>query len=118
MSHLISLTEAIAMTSLYRQERENILASQYRNQNILPIAEGYDRSAFDTVLAQTGCAGLRIYYGMSEDLKVHAIIVATDIDGKDLLPASNLLSEEEDEIIIERGNRCPDLCDSTSPLNS
>lgn len=118
MSHFISLQEAIAMTTLYRQERETILESDYRNQNILPIAESFGRSAFDTVLAQTGCAGLRIYYGMGEDLKVHAIIVATDTNGHDLLPAGNLLNEEDEEVIIERGNRCPDLCDSSSPLNS
>jgi hypothetical protein len=118
MSHLISLSEAIAMTSLYRQEREGILMSNYRNQNILPIAECFSRGAFDTVLAQSGCAGLRIYYGMAEDLQVHAIIVATDASGHDLLPGSNQLTNEEEDIIIERGNRCPEICDSGSPLNS
>jgi hypothetical protein len=118
MNHFISLQEAIAMTTLYRQERENILESNYQNQNILPIAESFGRSAFDSVLAQSGCAGLRIYYGMAEDLKVHAIIVGMDTSGNDLLPESNQLSEEDEELIIERGNRCPELCDSSSPLNS
>lgn len=118
MSHLISLSEAIAMTSLYRQEREGILMSNYRNQNILPIAEGFGRSAFDSLLAQNGCAGLRIYYGMTEDLKVHAIIVATDANGHDLLASSNQLTSEEEDVIIERSNRCPEICDSSSPLNS
>lgn len=117
MSHFISLQEALNMTTLYRAERENILDSTYRNQNILPIAESFSRGAFDSVLAQSGCAGLRIYYGMGEDLKVHALIVGMDSNGHDLLPAANALNEEE-ELIIERGNRCPDICDSSSPLNS
>lgn len=117
MNHFISIQEAIAMTSLYRTEHENILQPAYQNKAILPLSESFDRAAFDTVLAKPGCSGLRIYYGMDEGFKVHAIIVATDSDGKDMLPSESIILTEEEDI-IERGNRCPDLCPDPSPLNS
>ena len=118
MSHFISLEEAIEMTTLYRQESENILKPAYQNQNILARSEAFDKAAFDTLLAKNGCAGLRIYYGMDAQLKVHAIIVPIDANGDDILPSANLTATEEGEDIVERGLRCPDICPTDSPLNS
>jgi hypothetical protein len=118
MNHFISLQEAIDMTSLYRQEQENILKPAYQNQNILARSEAFDRAAFDTLLAKNGCAGLRIYYGMDTSLKVHAIIVPIDENGNDILPSANSLTEEGEDDIAERGIRCPDSCPVDSPLNN
>lgn len=118
MSHFISLQEGIDMTSLYRTEKENILKTQFQNQNILPLSESFDRAPFDTVLAKSGCQGLRIYYGMNENLKIHAIIVGVDGQGNDMIPEQNSSLTEEEEDLIEKGNRCPDLCPNESPLNS
>lgn len=118
MNHFISLQEAIDMTSLYRQESENILKPAYQNQNILARSEAFDRAAFDTLLAKNGCAGLRIYYGMDTSLKVHAIIVPIDENGNDILPSANSLTEEGEDDIAERGIRCPDSCPQDSPLNN
>jgi hypothetical protein len=118
MNHFISLQEAIDMTTLYRQEQENILKPVYQNQNILARSEAFERAAFDTLLAKNGCAGLRIYYGMDAQLKVHAIIVPTDENGNDILPSSSLTNTEEGEDIAERGLRCPDICPEPSVLNS
>lgn len=120
MNHFINLQEAIEMTTLYRAEQENILKTEYQYQNILARSEAFERAVFDTLLAKNGCAGLRVYYGMSSDLKVHAIIVAIDADGNDILPVQTSLASttEEGEDIAERGVRCPDLCSADSPLNS
>ena len=115
-AHFISLNQAIDMTTLYRSDKEAILATAYQNQNILPDSETFNRNAFDTLLAKEGCAGLRIYYGMDENLKVHALIVAVYEDNEDILPA--LASATViDEDIVEEGQRCPDLCPPPSPLN-
>jgi hypothetical protein len=119
-NHFISLQTGIDMTTLYRQEKENILATAYKNQNILPISETFDRAAIDTLLAETGCAAVRIYYGMSEDLLIHAIIVGVDENNEDILPSeANVLSNsaETDESILEQGVRCPEDCAPPSPLN-
>lgn len=115
-AHFISLNQAIDMTTLYRADKEVILATDYQNQNILPNSETFNRNAFDTLLAKEGCAGLRIYYGMDENLKLHAIIVAVNAANEDILPAlASVIVNEED--IVEEGQRCPDLCPPPSPLN-
>ena len=110
-SNLISLQDAIDMTTKFRDEKENILIQSMRGQNILPICETFGRSAFDTLLAQTGCEAIRVYFSMDSSLKVKVVIVGVDGSKADILPASN-------EKIVEEGQRCPDICPPSSPLNS
>lgn len=123
MNHFISLEEAIALTSRYRNRKEQILEESQRDKNLLPLSETFDRAAFDQVLAQSGCTALRIYYGMKENDQVHAVIVGVNASGQDMLPqASSWLNnpenEEEEIHIIEIGQRCPDICPEESPLNN
>lgn len=117
-AHFISLSQGISMTTLYRSDKEAILATAYQNQNILPISETFNRNALDTLLAIEGCEAIRIYYGMDENLKVHAILVAVNENNEDLLPDANNNSLSEEESVVEEGQRCPDLCPPSSPLNS
>ena len=119
-AHFISLAQAIAMTSLYRAEKENILDKDSKGRNILPLCETFNRAEFDQVLSNDACVGLRFYYSMDEDLKLHMIVVGVNIENEDILPDS---SEEERVIaassgIIDTGNRCPMDCPPASPLNS
>jgi hypothetical protein len=117
INHFISLATAEDMTTLYQQKRETILAPAYQNQNILAIAEKFDRAAIDTILALEGCVALRIYYGMSEDYKVHAILVGVNEYNEDILPTTNSLNLDDPDMIAEMGIRCPEDCASDSPLN-
>ena len=117
--HLIPLDQAKTMTLLYRGEMNNILATPYEGKGILPICETFDRAAFDNLLAETGCTAVRVYYGMSDDLKVHAIIVGVNSNNEDILPPSgNTIGTEGDPVILEEATRCPDDCPPSSPLNS
>ena len=119
MSQFISLTEAHNMTTLYRQYRETILEPEYQSQDILAISETFDKADVETVLGHSGCEGLRVYYGMDENFRVHAILVGVNGDNEDMLPPANPPSPApEDEHILERGLRCPDMCGPESPLNS
>src|SRR5688500_4023043 len=77
-SHLISLQNAIDLTTRFRDEKENILIQSLRDQNILPVCETFDRSAFDTLLAQSGCEAVRVYFSMDSSLKVKLVIVGVD----------------------------------------
>ena len=122
MNHFISLDEAIKMTGLYRQHKENILSGEFKGKNILSFSETFDAEAFRTILSKKDCKSLRIYFGMSEDKKVHAIIVGVNENNEDMLPTvkpgpgstANLAVGSE---IIEQGQLCPPVCPAVSPLN-
>ncbi len=77
-------------------------------KNILPIAETFDRIAFDTLLAKQDCVRIRLYYGMDETFKIHAIIVGVDATGADILATQvSGAALEGDGDIVEDGQRCP-----------
>lgn len=114
MQHTISLQEAIAMTSRYRRHRATIISPAYENGDILPLSETFPRAALEALLAQPGCASIRIYYGMNTELQLHAIIVAADEQNADILSDPDKTDEGK---IVDRGNRCPPVCPATSPLN-
>ena len=111
MSQLITLQEGIDMTTLYRQYKEVILATSYKNLNILPKCETFDRRDLDDILAQNDCAAIRVYYSMGSDYKVHAVIVGVDSSDRDILPAGS-------EKIMDNAKRCPFDCPPNSALNS
>lgn len=110
MSQFISLQQGIEMTTVFRENRDGILLEQYQGLDILPKCESFDRDLIDEVLAQEGCTGIRIYYGMSEDNKIHAILVGFDANDEDILTAG-------DPKIIEGARRCPTECPPSSDLN-
>ena len=103
-TYTISLTQAQAMTSKFRDEKETMLTEEYQNRDILPNCETFDRAPFDQLLGLNECAEIRIYYGMNEDSQVRAIIVAVDSSGEDILPPT------EGAVIVEEGRPCPTLC--------
>jgi hypothetical protein len=115
-AHFISLNNAITMTTAYRADKETILATGFRAQDILPNSETFNRNAFDALLSSDLCAGIRIYFGMDEYSKVHVIAVAVNEDNEDILDILTSPSVAT-ESIIEEGQRCPDLCVPASSLN-
>lgn len=105
------------MTTLYRVNREVILSTTYQGLEILPLSETFNRDSIEALLKITGCAGIRIYYGMNENKQVHAILVGVNSSNEDQLPTGAAAIGEEPEI-IERGQRCPPACPPDSPLNT
>lgn len=108
-NHEISLQQAIDMTTLYRANRPANF----------PICETFEKDAINKLLAEDGCAYLRIYYGMKENMEVDAILVAADAAEEDMLPAGNAIATSgTDDVILEDGYRCPQACPAPSPLNT
>lgn len=100
MQHLISLQEAIDMTSLYRS---NIPSGMVNS-------ETFSKESVSALLNQPGCVSLRIYYGKKNDDTIHTILVGVDETGADMIQTSDL--------ILEEGQRCPPECPTPpSPLN-
>src|SRR5687768_6089857 len=84
--HSIPVVQAKQMTKLFRELKDIILILDMRGKDILPICETFNREAFDRILAQTACVGIRIYFGMTPEQKIKIIAVGVDKDNNDLLP--------------------------------
>ncbi len=124
--HQINLEQAIEMTTLYRQQKEGILAPPYQQSGILALSEAFNREAFDALLAQEGCKGIRIYYGMDPTLRVHAILCGVNAAGNDMVGTGSEASDvntnltgggDDGGLLFEESVRCPDMCPDPSPLN-
>lgn len=106
-NHEISLPTAVDMTKRYRAQRPANF----------PISETFRLDAIKKLIATTGCASIRIYYGRKADNQVDAILVAVNAAGEDILP--NLTSfGVDDPVILEDSLRCPDDCPPASTLNA
>lgn len=108
--HSISLSEAIALTTRYRQD---IPAD-------MPLCETFDKDSVRKMLQAEGAVSMRIYYGRKESGEICAVLVAADQDGHDILPNEHLvhLDDDEGEYILEDSFRCPEACPPESPLNT
>lgn len=113
MNHEIPLSEAVDMTKRFRQLRPVVVNPEFQDKDILATCETFDRAAFDRLLALNDCTRIRVYYGMTEDMKMHAIFVGVDSDGRDILPG-----EGSEGLIMDQGDRCPTQCPPASALNS
>ncbi|HET7042940.1 MAG TPA: hypothetical protein VFI13_13055 [Gemmatimonadales bacterium] len=94
--HRITLAEAIEMTTAHRAAAGS------------DAAKGgmWPREVFEALLAQPGCAGLRMYHGRLKDGTANMVMVAVDANGSDLTSAT----------IMEQFFPCPPWCDTASPL--
>ncbi len=110
LPHVISLSEAIDLTSRFRNDRTANL----------PICETFDLLSVNALIAVQNSAYLRIYLGEKENGDICCILVAADADGNDLLPSSFPASVLTDDgaIILEDAIRCPQVCPPDSPLNT
>lgn len=113
MSNFISLNKAIEMTTRFRSEKENILKPEFQGNDLLLICETFDKSSFESLLAQTGCQKIRIYFSMDASMKVRAIAVAVNSSDEDILPSGGTT----DVVIVEEGLPCPEFCPPPSALN-
>jgi hypothetical protein len=118
MSNSIPLSQAVEMTSRYRLNKNSVLATG-SDTDILPIAETFEAASVANLLTTPGCESIRVYYGMSEDLYLHAIMVAVDENGADILPSVDYVkgTAGNNPDIVEEGKRCPPYCDLGSVLN-
>ena len=113
----ISLQQAITMITAYRKLSPEILEPAYRNQGILATCETLDSDLVQQLLAQPGCVGMRIYFGMDEKHRIHSIIVGVNAENQDILPATTEALAGDEGLIIENADRCPIVCPPPSVLN-
>lgn len=117
MTHFITLAKAIDLTTQYRNKNEELLKPLYQQKQILPLSETFNREAIEKLLSQPGCEGIRCYYGMDEDNRLHLVLVGANAQNQDMLPSGGVNIQTENAI-LENSARCPTDCPELSVLNS
>jgi len=97
-NHSISLAEAAAMTKRYRQAA---------GQGAI-IASAFNKKAFQDILDQEKCTGIRMYYAKQDDGKSTLVLVGIKENGDDIY----------DGELAEWSGNCPPNCGASNPLNS
>lgn len=92
----ISLETAAAYTKKYRDENPDGIQSAF-----------YGRELLETLLAQSGSMGIRIYNGLTEAGTQELVLVSSD-------------AEENDDLsfILDKSHKCPPRCPKKNRLNS
>ena len=102
------------MKQAYADNKNSILQPPFQGSEFLCISELFNIDAINTLAAVDACAGMRIYYGMDPEKKVHAMMVAVGQDGRDILPdaqaAKFAAASGTKPPIVEEGQRCPPSC--------
>ena len=93
--HRISLAEASELTRGHRKAQPNV-----------PHGGFFHREAFESLLGQKGCAGIRIYRAQGAQGTHHFVLVGVDGEGKDMTGDG----------CMEKCYPCPPYCDEASPL--
>jgi hypothetical protein len=96
-NHKVSLEAAAVLTRGFRD-----VAPQGS-----PFGSLFPREVFERLLAQPGCAGIRIYYGRNERREHELLLVGVDGTGDDMTTGE----------LFDFGMPCPPYCGGGNVLN-
>ena len=111
----ISLSQAIEMTTRYREKKNSVIDPAYSGDDVFAICDTLNKAAIEALLAKPGCKAIRLYYGMNISLQLRPILVAVNQNDEDILPGDNDVIGTH---IVDDALRCPPYCPPPSSLNS
>lgn len=113
--NLVPVSRANEMIALYRENKETILAPNYKKTDVLAFSETFNADDVRLLLSQPGCVGFRVRYGMDDKLWLHAILVGVDANGNDIIIQNPGFGLKDDEgYVVEDATRCPPDCPTLS----
>ena len=93
---LITLAAGAALTERFRTNFPTQVKGRFFGKNVL-----------GTILAQSGCMGIRMYFGQDSDGKLNLVICGADANTNDMLAN-----------IADISLACPQVCSTLNDLNS
>ena len=111
--HYISLKEAVEMTTTFRENRETILADDYKETNVLAQCETLDKEALRAFMDNEYCKSIRLYSGMNNDLQVKTILVGVNENAEDMIEGAQVVLP-----LVDKSARTPPHSVPQSVLNS
>jgi len=122
LKHSVSQDQVKKLTSHYEKKKDSILKKKFHGKAILPTCETFDRRAFDQLLSQDGCVGIRIYFGMDEESNVKLIVVGVNEKDHDMVGSNSKMKAiksddktEESVFAFSNALRCPPYCPPPPP---
>jgi hypothetical protein len=122
LKHVISPDRATELTSRYEKNSKKILKDEFKEKDTLPVSETFDRAAFDKLLSQEGCVGIRIYLGMDEKHEVSLVVRGINAKNEDISALTsktkkteNRSTDDEPVLALASGVRCPPYCTPPPP---
>lgn len=91
----ITLEQGAAMTKNYRKANPDAIKAHFFGKDIL-----------NDILNQSGCTGIRMYYGIDDAGAKQLVLVGVDANENDMT-----------ELVADLSFICPNVCDSNSALN-
>ena len=86
MNHDMPWQQAVIMVNLYNAQKGTILSGGYCNApSTLVDYETFNLACVQALIGQTGAAGFRVYMGMDTNNRIRCILVATDVNGHDII---------------------------------
>jgi hypothetical protein len=98
VNHFITLSVAATLTKNYR---DSVTTGS-------TIALHFSKSAVQSILNQSNCTGIRMYYAIDETSKKQLVLVGVDAAGNDLFQG----------LLADRATLCPTFCSTSNPLNT
>ncbi|GAO44880.1 hypothetical protein [Flavihumibacter petaseus] len=109
LTESVSVDDAADMTRRFRRDFNHLLLPDFKYKHLVAESESFDRARIEALLAQPGCAGIRLYSAMKENGEVQQIVIGYDTQNRDMLEAGLLMTDSR---------RCPPDCGPDSRLNS
>jgi hypothetical protein len=139
INHFIDRAEAKRLITNYQEMQYELvnpnLVKAQKEYGVLPTWEAFNEKSILAILAQPGCEGIRIHYGLKKEDKsgeivpmVVAVLVGVDKEGNSMWGAAAVTKPtakmqmkatergaEDEGVILEDSQRCPPYGDS-SPM--
>lgn len=74
------------------------------------LAHFFGFAIIQKILAEPGCMGLRIYYGIDDNGKKQLMLVGADAQGDNLLPNATAQILQDENTIADFSYPCPSAC--------
>jgi hypothetical protein len=95
---VITLAEGSKMTAAYR--------ATISTGDTIALAVG--KNLVNSILGQTGCMGIRMYFALDKDGNNQLVLVGVDANGDDMTAG----------VIVDKAYACPPYCSQKNTLNS
>ena len=136
INHFIDRAEAKRLITNYQEMQYELvnpnLVKAQKEYGVLPTWEAFNEKSILAILAQPGCEGIRIHYGLKKEDKsgeivpmVVAVLVGVDKEGNSMWGAAavtkpaakmQVMATErgagDEGVILEDSQRCPPYGDS------